>query len=135
MRTFVFICKTDKSKPVKQEVNGTSDTSHFSIPWFIAPQKCLMTLIAGPSTCPVRLTSANRARRTRRRIFIRWRRRRIRRKRRCLRSDGARCSEARCSSPKAAGNPFQVRAVSFALFLFLQLTNGPNKLHCCITLG
>jgi hypothetical protein len=28
----IFICKTDYSKPVKQEVNGTMDTSPFSIP-------------------------------------------------------------------------------------------------------
>jgi len=29
---FVFKCKTELSKPVKQEVNGTMDTSPFSIP-------------------------------------------------------------------------------------------------------
>jgi hypothetical protein len=30
---FVFIFKTDKSKPVKQEVKWYNDTSPFSIPW------------------------------------------------------------------------------------------------------
>jgi hypothetical protein len=32
---FVFICKTDQTKPVKQEVNSTVILPPFSIPWFV----------------------------------------------------------------------------------------------------
>jgi hypothetical protein len=35
MTIFAFICKTDYSKPVKQEVNGKVILPPFSIPWFI----------------------------------------------------------------------------------------------------
>ncbi len=42
---FVFICKTDKSKPVKQEVNGTVILPPLSIPWIKYTKRILLFYI------------------------------------------------------------------------------------------
>jgi hypothetical protein len=53
---FVFICKTDKSKPVKQEVNGTVILTPLEFPGLGRDRKKIMQLAqAHDEICWVRL--------------------------------------------------------------------------------